>query len=285
MSDQLRQAQQTALAQFSADRQRLDEDLSLPFAETAAQRIERARRVARYSGKSPEMTEELRRKIEERERQNAAEIEAIRNPPIEQRFARIVGKDYAGCRLETFEIKPDWSQKAQQQAREVLARLQSVAGSVRQAVAARRGLWLCGPPGVGKDHLVAGVMWAAINAGLSCKWTNGGSFASLAMDQFGDDRQPERIWMQDWVRPDVLTISDPDGNRSTGPTDHVKDTLYKVVDARYREGKPTWITINGTNPAIWKERLLPRIVDRLIHDAWLLPCEWPGSRQPRGVVQ
>lgn len=285
MTDELRAAQLTAQARFSADRQKLDDDLSLPFAATTEQRIARGRRLAAY--KLPdvvETSEEMAAKLAERERAIAAEIEALRNPPIEQRFARLVGKAYSGCRLDNFQIAPDWPMEAREQAGKVLGCLKAVSGSIRDAVAHCRGLVLYGDPGVGKDHLIVGVMWSAMQADMRCKYTNGGKFAALAMDQFGDARQPERIWLEEWTKPDILTISDPDGNRQSGLTDHVRDTLQKVVDARCGLGKPTWITINGHDPGTFAARLSERTWDRLLHKAWLLHCSWPGSRRPRGVV-
>jgi DNA replication protein DnaC len=220
-----------------------------------------------------------------REAQIAAELEALRNPPMEKRFARIVGEDYAGCRLDTFQIAPDWPKEATAQAESVLRRLRLISGSVREAVKAGTGLVLCGAPGVGKDHLAAAVMWSALSAGLTCKWTNGGKFAAAAMDQFSDDRQLDRIWLEDWTKPDVLTISDPDGNRQDGLTPHVRDTLYKVVDGRLRDGKQTWITINGDKSQVWIDRLGERIWSRLTHKAWVLHCSWPGHRKMRAELR
>lgn len=286
MSDtELRAAQITAHARFRAESQKHDDDLSLPFAQTTEQRIARGRRLAQY--KLPdvvETSEEMAARLAAREAQIAADMDAIRNPPLEQKFARIVGEDYAGCRLETFRIGPDWPKEATDQAKSVLSRLGKISGSIREAVRSGVGLVLCGAPGVGKDHLAAGMMWEALGAGLTCKWTNGGKFAALAMDQFSDNRQLDRLWLEDWTKPDVLTISDPDGNRQQGLTDHVRDTLYKVVDARVRDGKPTWITINGSDAKVWVERLGARTWDRLVNKAWVLHCNWPGHRKMRGQV-
>lgn len=296
MSDtELRAAQLTAHARFRAESQKLDEDLSLPFSQTTEQRIARGKRLSQY--KLPEVvetSEEMAARLAARDAQIAAELDAIRNPPLEQKFARIVGEDYAGCRLETFRIgltaeqlakgEQQWPQDAMTQAKSVLGRLSKISGSIREAVRSGVGLVLCGAPGVGKDHLAAGMMWAALGAGLTCKWTNGGKFAALAMDQFSDNRQLDKIWLEDWTKPDVLTISDPDGNRQHGLTDHVRDTLYKVVDARVRDGKPTWITINGSDAKVWVERLGARTWDRLVNKAWVLHCNWPGHRKMRGQV-
>lgn len=286
MSDQLRAAQLTAQARFTADRQKLDEDLSLPFAATTEQRIASAKRRQAY--KLPEVvetSEEMAAKLAEREREFEAQVEALRNPPIEQRFARIVGADYAGCRLDNFRIEPDWPVEARKAATDVLARLNGISGKVVEAVRSGIGIVLCGAPGVGKDHLQAGVLWAALNAKLSCKWVNGERFAALSLDQFNDaTKRPAREWLKDWTDPDVLAISDPDGNKTQGPSEHVIDSLYGVVDARQREGKPTWVTINGHDQKVWVARLSARTWDRLLHKVWLLHCNWPGSRKPRGVV-
>lgn len=285
MSEELRAAQITAHARFRAESQKLDEDLSLPFAQTTEQRIARGRRLAQY--RLPEVietSEEMAARLAERNAKIAAELDAIRNPPLEERFARIVGRAYAGCRLDNFVIDEKWEPHQRQRATEIIARLGKIANNIEGACEAGVGIILTGEPGVGKDHLIAGVMWYGVKAGLRCKWTNGSAFSSSAQEQFTDARLPERQWMSDWIGPDILTISDPDTNRIDGPTANTLDCLYKVVDARLRDKKHTWITINGSKAETWISRLSPRVWDRLMGNSWPLHCNWPGSRKPRGTV-
>lgn len=261
-----------------------DEDLSLPFAETGAMVRARIERARNYGGKVLELTPEIEQQLRDRDREIERQLDAIRNPPIEQRFARIVGAAYAGCRLDNFVIGLAWTEKQRQQAESVLKRLRSCLKDLEAGIRLGRGIVLCGPPGVGKDHLLAGLLWEALTRNCAIAWTNGAKFSASALDQFSEHRVPERQWLERWVEPSVLAISDPDGTREDGLTGHVKQQLYNVLDARIREGKSTWITINGTSPKVWAERLDPRNWDRLAKDAWILHCDWPSGRKPRGEV-
>jgi DNA replication protein DnaC len=213
---------------------------------------------------------------------DAAELAWVRsfNDPM-HRFRNVVGKAYAECRFSNFRTTDKHGQ-AIQSALRVVNRLKGVAEHIGEAVKAMRQIVLYGKPGVGKDHLIAALLWEAQQAGCSIKWANGERFAALVRDQLDyQSKIPDRVWLRQWIEPAVLALSDPDGEASKIP-DPVKQRLYDVVDARIREGRPTWITINGDNESHIESRIGARIHDRLRQNAWVLHCDWESGRRPRG---
>lgn len=227
--------------------------------------------------------------IAQREEECRLEWEQLCKPSMETRFRSVVGSSYASCRLETFRIggtdDNQWSQPECELARRIVSQLGEVARTIRRAVKDYgRGVVWYGKPGVGKDHLAAAMMWAAFRSGLSVRWINGTRFGLHVRDQLNfDSQQPAGIWLRQWTSPEVLTISDPDGEQGQVSGD-IRDQLYNVVDARIRDGKPTWITINGASEKELSNRLGSRVWDRLRSSAWLLHCNWPSGRKPRGLI-
>jgi DNA replication protein DnaC len=80
------------------------------------------------------------------------------------------------------------------------------------------------------------------------------------------------------TRPNVLAISDP-----TPPlgelSDYQRSMLFRVVDRRYRDLRPTWVTINAADSAEAERKIAPNIIDRLAHGALVLRCNWPSYRR------
>lgn len=229
---------------------------------------------------SPEKAAELAKLKRERDKADDEQLRQINSP--EHRFRCIVGRAYADCRLTNFRIADEHGQTIQC-ALKVLNRLKGIADHIDEALKAMRQVVLYGKPGVGKDHLIAGLLWEFLKAGHSVHWANGERFAALVRDQLDyQNKVPDRVWLKQWIDPAVLVLSDPDGE-ATKMHDSVKQRLYDVVDARIREGKPTWITINGDNEDHISERLGARIYDRLRQSAWVLHCDWQSGRKPRGV--
>lgn len=231
-------------------------------------------------------TPEQQAAIQQREAERRAEWDALQS--ADARFAGIVGKEYAGCRLSNFAFGSDrhpWKPEQIARAKSVIESLRGIAENIMEAVQdRRRQLILYGKPGVGKDHLAAALMRAAFRAGLSVKWTNGAKFAALVKDQANySTALTAGVWLKQWTSMDILTISDPDGEKTRVPED-VLEHLYSVIDSRIRSGKVTWITINGVSETGCSARLGPRIWDRLRQGAWLVHCDWPSNRQPRGMM-
>lgn len=245
--------------------------------------------LAQLAELAPPLTPELESRIASRQAEMEREMRDLTNPSPEKRFAGIVGHAYASCRLTNYRTTGDelviWTPQESARAMKIVEQMAAVAKDIRRAVKDHgRQFVLYGKPGVGKDHLAAALMWSAFSAGLSVKWINGAKFALLVRDQLNfDSQQPAGVWLRQWTTPDVLTISDPDGEHGKINGD-VREHLYNVIDHRSRDRKPTWITINGTSEQDLSNRLGPRIWDRLRQSAWILNCNWPSGRKPRGTM-
>lgn len=138
---------------------------------------------------------------------------------------------------------------------------------------------LYGSVGTGKDHLLAALLYAAAKVGLSAAWVNGQEVYSRFRDAM-DTKTSEASLMADFVRPDVLGISDPippvvDPNK---PAAWRTELLFRVLDARYRDMKATWVTCNAEDPKDAVAKLSEPVFDRLKDGAVLVPCFWPSYR-------
>ena len=161
----------------------------------------------------------------------------------------------------------------------VLERLRAIVPTVREFVEQGRGLIFYGAVGTGKDHLLAAMLYAAVRAGVRADWSNGLEVFRVFRDAMGDDRgESEREILDRFARPGLLGLSDPlppVGESSAWRT----ETLYRVLDARYRDGKPTWVTMNVKSPAEADAKLTSPVFDRLQHGAEMVKCFWPSFRE------
>lgn len=134
-----------------------------------------------------------------------------------------------------------------------------------------------GPVGTGKDHLLAWLLYRAVDQGARAAWINGQEIFGEFRDNI-DTGQRDRELFESLVRPDVLGISDPippvgkPGNWDLG-------NLYRILDRRYRDLKPTWATLNALSLDDADAKLSAPVFDRLRHDASLFPCFWPSYRE------
>jgi DNA replication protein DnaC len=139
---------------------------------------------------------------------------------------------------------------------------------------------LLGPKGTGKDHLaIALAKLVAMETGLAPVWING-------LDLFSDMRTLELSLPEDLgkdiidpYRADILIISDlapPAGVLS----DFCQNSLFKLIDYRYSNRLPTWVTMNVSGGEEAAQRIGHQTVDRLRHGAIVVPCNWPSYRQP-----
>jgi DNA replication protein DnaC len=166
---------------------------------------------------------------------------------------------YRLASLDTFEVYHE----AQ---RPVLARLRALVPDLRQFITAGRSLIFYGTVGTGKDHLMAAMLYEAVNADCSASWVGGrDTFGGGAVDFLGRRRS-------------VLGISDP--VLPVGrPADWEMPKLHEVIDDRYRARKATWLTINAPEPDAIKQMLTVPIWDRLRERAELFRCVWPSYRE------
>ena len=198
------------------------------------------------------------------------QVEKARTASRLAAFEKLLGKRYAGCTLDNFEA--GWPE---QQA--ALTKLRAYAGDIRANVDRGRGLVLFGPAGSGKDHLAAAVGREAIIRGVTVSWRNGRDIFGAFRDAMDNDTS-ERSLFRELEAPEVLVLSDP-----IPPfgrlTEYQGDVLFRLVDSRYRQLKPTWATLNVCGGDEADNRIGAQIADRLRHDALAIFCDWPSYRK------
>lgn len=160
--------------------------------------------------------------------------------------------------------------------RPIIDKVRRLVEDLPSFIADGNGLILFGPVGTGKDHLLAGILYAAAEQGISCQWVNGLDFFGMIRDRMREEL-PEKAIITQLSMPDVLAISDPIPP-CRGPTDWNIEVLYRLVDNRYRHRKSTWLTLNVASEKEADELLSAQVFDRLRDGAELLPCFWPSYR-------
>lgn len=226
-----------------------------------------------------EAAEQANERARERGRQNdpAGDDDAKELRERDLRWAaltRQIGKRYAKCRVSNFQLSEDPAVAARQQG--VIDALRAYGNEIEQNIKAGRGIVLDGQPGTGKDHLLVGLMYAAVGAGFAVAWRNGMDLFGQLRDAITNGTEERRI-LSELVKPDVLVLSDP-----VPPwgdlTQYQGSFLFRLVDARYRNLRPTWVTTNSPGGDDAKQRMGPQVVDRLRDGALCLGCSWPSYR-------
>ena len=184
-----------------------------------------------------------------------------------------VGRRYESARLATFEANTE----AQ---RSVVESLSDFAGKISEVIAAGRNLVLFGPRGTGKDHLLVAMMRAAIADGWTVAWRDGQSLFSEFRDAIDTDRSEAKLF-EPLTSPGVFALSDPTPPTGDTKSDWQRSILFRIIYRRYRDLKPTWVTINAANIEEAEKRITPNIIDRLSHDAVILRCNWKSFRTGR----
>ncbi|MFZ5558686.1 MAG: ATP-binding protein [Pseudomonadota bacterium] len=119
-------------------------------------------------------------------------------------------------------------------------------------------LVLTGPVGVGKTHLLAAIVQAAVEQLVPARYaTMADALAAFGGDwsRRGDERGPE------FTRPHLLALDEV----ARPSWDSERAALVALVDARYRECRPTLLASNLT----WRElniELGERLADRLLEN-------------------
>jgi len=190
---------------------------------------------------------------------------------------RSLGPRYADCSLDNFRVSQDPEERNDQQT--VLGQVQAFVDELPDAVKCGSGLFLSGPIGTGKDHLLAAVMLAAVRQGYAVTWINGLDIFAAARDAITEEVAEAQLFDR-LTRPTILGISDP--LPPTGvATPSQRSLLFRAIDFRYRFRKPTWITANIANREDAELRLGAQLIDRLTDGALCLACNWPSYRLSR----
>ena len=185
-------------------------------------------------------------------------------------FTRSVGQRFAAATLENYQVTLP-------EQRKVIDAITGYVAAIKVRTAGGQGIVLFGNPGTGKTHMLAAAGKDAIRAGLTIVWRNGQEvFASFR--EAISSNQSESAIVRELVAPDVLIVDDilpPSGVL----TEYQASTLYQIIDARYRQCRPTWATMNVADGGEAQRGMGVQIVDRLRDGALTLFCDWPSHRK------
>lgn len=188
-------------------------------------------------------------------------------------LANEIGPRHGSCSIETFEVWEDAAKKAV--ADEVLSLIVDIKATVAQG----RPIIFVGPTGTGKDHLLAALLFAAVDSGAKVKWMPGYGVARWIKQNIPDPSvKPAKL-------PDVIAVSDPIPEAQLS---HWEQPMFgELVDLCYRWRRSIWITCNLGEKKSDDEKLSgdesirrygSAAVSRLREDAYQFECNWESYR-------
>lgn len=192
------------------------------------------------------------------------------------KLMKTLGKRYQDCTLDSFIVRGETREQEQQQ-KQIVDSLREYCRTIDDQVASGNNVLLFGPKGTGKDHLATCVLKAAVMAGYTAAWTNGLDWFGTLRDGI-DKGSSESAELSKLTVPTVLCISDPlplFGEL----TQFQAVQLWRVIDRRYRDLKPTIVTLNVFDRTEAESRMGAALVDRLAHGALALFCNWESHRK------
>lgn len=218
-------------------------------------------------------TDDEREQREQREAELGDRLEAANKISRWRELVSQFGRRYENARLSNFECSCE-------QQRSIVDSLTEFAQGIGDAVSSGRNLVLYGPRGTGKDHLLVAMLRAAIADGWSVAWRDGQELYGECRDAIDREGSEAKFFSQ-FTQPSVFAISDPTPPLGDVKSDWQLATLFRIIDRRYRELKPTWVTINAASAEEAQKRIAPNIIDRLTHGALVLRCNWKSYRSGR----
>lgn len=182
------------------------------------------------------------------------------------------GERYRTCTFDTYECTLPKQTEA-------VSRLRDYASDSASRIAAGQNIILYGPKGSGKDHLATALakecgVWSLAEV----HWVNGCDLLDLFHAEVTS--RTSRLFpasVASLSKAKVLWISDP-----LPPVGQLSDfqqsAFFSLLDARYSNLRPTWITCNVASADELSNRLGAQSTDRLRHGALAIHCNWPSYR-------
>ena len=186
-----------------------------------------------------------------------------------QKFVEARGLRYAPCTFENFVV----SSKTQQK---VVDALIAYAANSKDLIAKGKNVLVLGSKGTGKDHLLCALAKRCqLESGSVPHWQNGVDL----LEQFHREALNGYYRFHDPLEhSDILYVSDP--IPPTGSLSESKQaSMFRVIDSRYSQLKPTWMTLNVADGDEAEKRMGAQTVDRLRDGALVLFCNWASYRK------
>lgn len=147
------------------------------------------------------------------------------------------------------------------------------------------GLLLCGPTGAGKDHLLAAALLRATAlygaSELSPCFVSGVELFASLKSAIGARRSEDDV-LGPLMRSQLLAISDP--LTPGGLSDYEVRCLFRLMDARSRDGLPTWATINVQSGDEAVKAFGGPLWGRMSDGATVVFCDLPSWRKVKVLI-
>lgn len=183
------------------------------------------------------------------------------------------GKRYSGCSFDNYAITNAKQQK-------VVDALKNYAAD-RSSIESGLGVMLFGTKGSGKDHLLMALAQEVVrNHGVCAYWINGVALhAELKRFDFNNINHNVNFGGINTTPAStpILWTSDP-LPPSGALSEYQQRLLFEVIDTRYSQMLPTWLSLNVESGSEAESRMGAQSVDRLAHGALVLACNWPSYR-------
>jgi DNA replication protein DnaC len=190
-------------------------------------------------------------------------------------LVRRVGLRYARSTLSNFVVYDEDRQ------RDAFATVERFGANLVEHVARGDGLVLFGKPGTGKDHLAIALAYIAVlEHGFRVEYLTGAQLFAQARQRIRDGAVDEVEFVEQFRSPHILLLSDPVPAKGEVRQFGV-ETLQWIIDARYRDQRPTWCTLNVADKADADCKLAEPLIDRLRHGATTIGCDWESYRNRR----
>lgn len=178
------------------------------------------------------------------------------------------GSRYKECTFENYHTTNKHQEK-------VVNALIDYSKRAKEMIAKGKNVLLIGSKGTGKDHLLCALAKRCfMESGLVPRWKNGVDL----LEQFHRDALNGSSWLTNPLGDaSILYVSDPVPPVG-GLSESKQSAMFKLIDQRYSQMKPTWMTLNVADGKDAEARMGSQTVDRLRHGALVLFCNWESYR-------
>lgn len=198
----------------------------------------------------------------------------------EKELLRAIGRRYSECTLDNYLIDTSLPESDQDRQQRAVREIRGFVNELPTQIDAGRNLILFGTVGTGKDHLMAVACKAAAAVNKTVRWRNASDVFTDAKATWGKRGESVDDILKPLQQADILALSDP--IPAVGDIDaHEIRWLLSLIDKRYRDMKPTWVTLNAKDGADARRALSHQVIDRLQHHALVIDMKWNSYRVKR----